>query len=111
MEKEPKPYQMTAHVFGAVSSPGCANYGLKKAAEDGEEAYGQEAANFVRHNFYVDDGLTSTDNVDQAKELIKDTQALCAAKGLRLHKFISNEQGALKDVPVEDCRQRQRYWT
>ena len=57
----------------------------------------------MRHNFYVDDGLTSTDDVHQARELIKNTKALCRDKGLRLHKFISNEQGALKDVPVEDC--------
>ena len=57
--KRPVEYRMTVHLFGAGSSPGCANYGLKKIADDYEEECGPEAANFVRNNFYVDDGLKS----------------------------------------------------
>ena len=29
-------YQMNVHLFGAVSSPGCANFGLHKTAQEGE---------------------------------------------------------------------------
>ena len=46
---------MMVHLFGAVSSPGCANFGLKRAADDGEFEFGEVAANFVCNNFYVDD--------------------------------------------------------
>ena len=46
---------MMVHLFGAVSSPGCANFGLKRAADDGEFEFGEVAANFVRNNFYIDD--------------------------------------------------------
>lgn len=29
--KDPTTYRMTVHLFGAVSSPGCANFGLRQA--------------------------------------------------------------------------------
>ena len=34
-------------VFGAVSSPSCANFGLKRAADDGKFEFGEAATNFV----------------------------------------------------------------
>ena len=34
LKGEPKIFRMTVHLFGAVSSPGCANFTLKKAAEN-----------------------------------------------------------------------------
>ena len=63
--KRPVEYRMTVHLFGAVPSSGCVNYGLKKIADDYEEECGPEAANFVRNNFYVDDGLKSVKNTEQ----------------------------------------------
>ena len=57
--KPPKEYRMTVHLFGAGSSPGCANYGLRKIADNHEGNLGSEAANFVRNDFYVDDRLKS----------------------------------------------------
>nr|XP_054760909.1 uncharacterized protein LOC129267199 [Lytechinus pictus] len=48
---------MKVHLFGATSSPGCANYGFKKAADDGEAEFGSDAASYIRDDFYVDDGL------------------------------------------------------
>ena len=32
--RDPEDYRMTVHLFGATSSPGCSNYGLKKTAND-----------------------------------------------------------------------------
>ncbi|XP_072179402.1 uncharacterized protein [Diadema setosum] len=49
-------YRMKVHLFGATSSPGCANFGLKRAADDGEEEFGKDAADYIRKEFYVDDG-------------------------------------------------------
>ncbi|XP_078494962.1 uncharacterized protein LOC144749776 isoform X2 [Ciona intestinalis] len=37
-------YRMKVHLFGAKSSPGVANYGLKQAADDGEDIFGQDVA-------------------------------------------------------------------
>ena len=52
-------YRMLVHLFGNVSSPAIATYGMRKTAEDGEEEFGSAAKEFVYNDFYVDDGLTS----------------------------------------------------
>ena len=64
-------YRMKVHLFGAASSPGCANYGLKQIAI-GYEEDSPDAAFFIRKNFYVDNGLTSVKTADSAKKLIKE---------------------------------------
>ena len=66
LKGDPVEYRMTVHLLGATSSPGCANFALKTTADQYEEEYGSEASNFVRRNFYVDDGLKSVPSVDQA---------------------------------------------
>ena len=98
----PVEFRMTVHLFGAGSSPGCANYGLKQIANDYEEEFGTEAANFVRDDFYVDDGLKSVDSVSKAVSLIKKTKDLCARGGLRLHKFVSNSKPVIEKIPPND---------
>ena len=45
LQKEAEEYCMTVHLFGAVSSPACANYALKRTADNSEDEYGSEAAN------------------------------------------------------------------
>ena len=55
LETRPVEYRMKVHVFGAGSSPGCANFGLKQCADDGEEEFGTDTAEFVRWKFYDDD--------------------------------------------------------
>ena len=50
-------YRMNVHLFGAVSSPGVANFGLRATAETGRGQFGQAAADFLQQDFYVDDGL------------------------------------------------------
>jgi len=101
-DTEPSIYRMTVHLFGAVSSPGCANFGMNKVADDGEERFGKPAADFVRDNFYVDDGLISVATAVQGKELVSNTVHLCASKGLRLHKFVSNSVEVLQSIPPEE---------
>ena len=46
-KKPVKEYRMKLHLFGAISYPGCASFGLKRAADDGEFKFGEAAANFV----------------------------------------------------------------
>ena len=43
----------------------------KTVADQYEEACGSEAADVVRRNFYVDDGLKSVATTEQAKDLIR----------------------------------------
>ena len=39
LTKQPKEYRMTVHLFGATSSPGCANFALKSTANDYEAEF------------------------------------------------------------------------
>ncbi|XP_028413668.1 uncharacterized protein LOC114536524 [Dendronephthya gigantea] len=93
---------MTVHLFGAASSPGCSNFALKSAADDNEETVGEEAAKFLRRNFYVDDGLKSVSTVNAAVQLIHDVKEMCKRGGFNLHKFTSNSKEVLEQIPVGD---------
>jgi len=72
LEQKAEEYCMTVHLFGAVSSPACANYALQSTADDNEGNYGTEVTNTLRRNFYVDDVLKSASTEDKAIELAKD---------------------------------------
>ncbi|CAC5416723.1 unnamed protein product [Mytilus coruscus] len=97
-ENEPLEYRMKVHLFGAASSPGCANYGLKYLAKLQEVKY-LDASHFIQYDFYVDDGLTSVETETQAIKLVNDAQRVCVNEGLRLHKFISNRVNVMDSIP------------
>ncbi|XP_068734749.1 uncharacterized protein [Montipora capricornis] len=99
MEKEPIEFRMKVHLFGAVSSPGCANFALKRTANDFEFKFDTEAAEFVRLDFYVDDGLKSVSSTSQAIALIQNTRHLCGEGGFNLHKFVSNDKEVVEAAP------------
>ena len=80
-------YRMTVHLFGATSSPSCANFALKQTANDFEGEYGEQAAEFIRKDFYVDDGLKSVPTTASAVELVKKVKAMSHQGGFNLHKF------------------------
>ena len=102
MKSELADYTMTVHLFGATSSPGCAQFALKKTADDNEAAYGAEVADTLRRNFYVDDLLKSVDSVSQARSLALAVKDMCAEGGFRLTKFVSNDPRALEAIPEAD---------
>ncbi|XP_006818039.1 uncharacterized protein LOC102808456 [Saccoglossus kowalevskii] len=95
---------MRVHLFGAVSSPGCANYGLKRIAKDNQQ-YGSDVVYFVNRNFYVDDGLQSVESVSKAIKLIQGVRDLCAEGNLRLHKFVSNSRDTMELIPISEQAQ------
>ena len=82
--------------------PAARTSGLRLAADDGEEEFGADAANFVRSNFNVEDGLTSIPTASDAIELVIKTQDLCFKAGIRLHKFASNYKEELESLAPED---------
>lgn len=95
-------FRMTVHLFGAVSSPSCANFALKQTADDCEGRYGTEALNTIRQNFYVDDCLKSVPSDGQAICLVQELKAVCATGGFKLTKWISNSRSVLASVPAEE---------
>ncbi len=100
-EKEPKEYRMRVHIFGAASSPGCANYGMKYLASKYEKDY-PLAASFIRKHFYVDDGLVSVNSIEKANKLVKEAQEVLAKGKLCLHKFVSNSRKVLSSIPESE---------
>ncbi|XP_067932944.1 uncharacterized protein [Watersipora subatra] len=88
---------MTKHFFGATFSPAVATYGLRTLADD-HAGECPKAAEFIRRDFYVDDGITSVNTTEEAQQLIEDARALCATGNLRLHKFISNDSSVLSSI-------------
>ena len=93
---------MTVHLFGAASSPGCSNFALKATDDDNEAAVGSAAADFLRREFYVDDGLKSVASVEEANELANDIKEICKRGGFNLHKFTSNRKEVIQQIPVSD---------
>lgn len=63
LSTEPQEFRMKVHLFGAASSPGCANYGLKRLAKENESLF-PLGSQFIMRDFYVDDGVTSTATTD-----------------------------------------------
>lgn len=74
---------MNVHLFGAASSPGCANYGLQHLAKELKHIY-PLGSQFIMRNFYVDDGITSVDKAESAIQLAQEARELCA-KGGQIH--------------------------
>ena len=67
---------MKVHLFGATSSPGCASYTFKYMANQEKEMY-LAAAQFISHDFYIDDELARVESVKQAKGLIQGALEIC----------------------------------
>ncbi|XP_049336713.1 uncharacterized protein LOC125802504 [Astyanax mexicanus] len=101
LSTEPKEFRMRVHLFGAVSSPGCANYGLKYLAKENKDLY-PLGAKFITRDFYVDDGVVSVNNVENAIQVATEARDLCAKGGLRLHKFVSNNRAVLESIPPSE---------
>ncbi|KAK3087380.1 hypothetical protein FSP39_005210 [Pinctada imbricata] len=96
-------YQMKVHVFGNKPSPAVATYGLRRTADEAEHQYGSDMRNFVHHNFYVDDALSSHSTVEEAIDLLRRTQKGLQEYGsLRLHKISSNSAEVLAAFDSED---------
>ena len=102
LESQPNSYRMKVHLFGATSSPGCANYGLKKLIINNQNKFGKEATHFLLDDFNVDDGLTSCKNVAESIQLIKTTRQVCARANIRLHKLVSNHPEVLQSIPESE---------
>ena len=101
LSKAPVDYRMKVHLFGASSSPGCANFALKRLAKD-HQHLGEKAANFLMNDFYVDDGLKGESTVEAAVDLLKKARLICSAGSLRLHKIVSNNNEVVNSVPESE---------
>ena len=101
IEQDPIDHRMLVHLFGAVSSPTCASFALRRTAEDNQHAR-THVTNTIMHSFYVDDCLTSLPRVQDAVQLTADLTKLCNKGGFQLTKWVSNNQAVLSTIKEEE---------
>ena len=94
-------FEMRVHPFGAVSSKNCVTFALHQTAFDNKERFGHDAMETLLLDFYVDDWLKSLDDEQAVISLIKNTEAMCAAGGFNLTKFVSTNPAVVDSIPVE----------
>lgn len=63
--------RMTVDDFGNSPSPAIATYRLLKTVREVENVFELDVTQYVERDFYVDDGLTSQPNVENAVALMK----------------------------------------
>jgi hypothetical protein len=95
-------YRMKSHIFGAKSSPSCANFALKQAAKDNRGQCSKEAVETLQHNFYADDCLRSVPSESKAIQLADDLRSACQSGGFRLTKWLSNSRQVINSIPEDD---------
>jgi len=99
LETRPQECQMLVHLFGGISSPSCANYSLRKTADDSSDQFSAEAVYTVKRNFYVDDCLKSVPSEEQASNLASELRELLSRGGFRLTKWLSNSKKVIESIP------------
>lgn len=98
-------HRMLVHLFGAVSSPSCANFALRQIAKDNIDCFRSEVISTIENNFYVDDCLKSLPTEHEAVKMVKDLTSLCQTGGFHLTKWVSNSHTVLSHIPKEDRAQ------
>ena len=94
-------HRMTVHLFGAISSPSCASFALRKVADDNMADFPTDVTDTIKHNFYVDDCLKSLPSEAEATALVKHLTAVCELGGFQLVKWMSNSKSVLESIDVE----------
>jgi len=101
LDKAPRTYRMTTHLFGGSWSPSACNYALRRIAMDQEMQFGPEVRDTILRNFYVDDCLKSVDTEEQAVTVLSKLREAVATGGFKLTKFVSNSGRVMKSVPLD----------
>ncbi|XP_070549169.1 uncharacterized protein [Ptychodera flava] len=102
LNRDPAVYKMVVHLFGAVSSPSCANMALRKTAEYNRGQSSLEIINTILKNFYVDDCLKSVNSEEKAITLVQELVDACQNGGFHLTKWISNSRAVIESIPINE---------
>ena len=100
---------MLTHIFGATSSPSCANFPLRQTAIEFGQLYNPSIAEIVHHNFYVDDCLVSFSSVKETIAAQRELKELLARRGLNLTKWTSNDAEVLDSIPSAERSKKAQH--
>ncbi|XP_077973262.1 uncharacterized protein LOC144428217 [Styela clava] len=107
LTKTPVDHQMLVHCFGNTSSPFCANYCLRRTAEDFGKDFPSDISDNIKDNSYIDDFLLGADCISEGKRIVKQTSELTECGGFHLNKWRSNSEEIISCVPKKDRAQIQ----
>ena len=93
-------YRMTRITFGVSASPFGANMAVRQNAIDHISVF-PLAAEPVLTSFYVDDGLTGADSIDEAISLQKQLENLFAKGGFLLRRWNSISPSVVEQINPE----------
>ena len=102
LSKEPVVCQMLVHLFGAASSPSCANFSLRQTAVEFGDLYKPIISSIINNNFYVDDCLVSLPSAEEAIYVYHNLTSFLARRGFYLTKWITNHEAMLNEIPKEN---------
>ena len=102
VNQEPIICQMLVHLFGATSSPSCANFSLRQTALEFGHHYDPVISSIVNNNFYVDDCLVSLSSVQEASYVYHNLTKLLERRGFHLTKWITNNEKVLSEIPESE---------
>lgn len=93
-------YCMTRVTFGVAASSYAANMAIKQNAADFSLEF-PAAAKAVYESFYVDDGLTGADSIEEVMSLQRQLQELFARGGFILRKWNCSNPAVMELIPDE----------
>ena len=100
-ERRMEIYEYTRHVFGAKSSPTCANYALHQVAKD-NAVNDENLVKAVQRNFYMDDFLKSVRTPQEAIEIYQKVRDILIKGGFKLTKWITSDEEVKSHIPETD---------
>ena len=102
LSAQPIEYRMEVHLFGSTSSPSCANFCIRKTAQDNIGNFSHQVIDTVLKNFYVDDCLKSVQSSCAAIDLRSQLCELLQKGGFRMTKWSCNSKDVLETIPNAD---------
>ena len=100
--KELIEYRARVHLFGNSSSPALAIIGLRYAVNNDSTETSDKVKQFIKDNFYVDDGLKSTSTPQEAVSILAEAINALAKYNIRLHKISSNSKEVTNAFPPSE---------
>lgn len=104
---EPVQFRVMVHIFGAISSPSCANFALRSAICDHEDSKlkidksyrSKHSCDAIIDAFYVDDLMKSTSDDEKAVKYFSDVSEMLIKGGFNLTQLVSNSRRVLSSFP------------
>lgn len=98
---EIREYCLTTVIYGQTSSPVTAIMVMQEGASKLKEKY-PRAAEFIKEDFYMDDGFSGANDENDAIKLVNDLTIIFNSMGLPLNKWKSNSQQLMNYVKGDD---------